>query len=301
MTHIITEPAEAKQLGYHGHPAVSRSMLVTFRKSRRLFYKRHILRETPDEPETGAMIKGTAGHACILEGKPLDSCYTLIPPEALNKDGHKKGAAWKDFAAAHAGEPLLKQDEVDEAIGSVRSILEHPDFKKLSVLPSKREHEIYWQADNGIDLRMRLDWMIELPKFIIVWDFKFTNDASPAAFFHRIRGSRTETGLWFQAAMYSDGVEKTYGKPVLFYFWAVDNQEPYRCVPHTLSEGSMKTAKAAYLRTLDQLEHCLDTNDFSDPCEKIVNTHDIDDRAFEDLPEVKEQMNERERNAATAG
>src|SRR5262245_9918570 len=95
---------------YHSDQAnsISHSDLEVFRESPRLYQGRFITGECPREA-TAALELGTLIHAVVLE--PENAAYAIIPPEALNADGHRKGAAWKQFAAANEGKLLLKPDE----------------------------------------------------------------------------------------------------------------------------------------------------------------------------------------------
>ena len=93
---------------YHrDHSRVSHSMLEVFRESPRLYYRRFVTREYPSE-RTDAMDFGTAAHAMLLEDRRV---FVPIPRDALNADGHRKGAAWKQFAAENDGKILLTPDQ----------------------------------------------------------------------------------------------------------------------------------------------------------------------------------------------
>jgi len=256
----------------------SRSMLKLFRKRRRLFEQRYVLKSLPDEQPNDAMVKGTAAHAVLLEGKTIEDCCTVIPAEALNADGHKKGGAWKAFADANAGKQLLKAEQVEETLSAIRAVQNHPMIGRLLEVPSKREYSVYWVSEAAdIQLRCRPDWIIEKPDSVTVFDFKITADASKEGFAKQI-----QNGLWLQAAMYREGVESVTRKPTTFYFVAVDSKAPYSCIVHDLEPASMEEATAAYHRTLHAFAGCLETGDWSDAGEHIVNSHRVRDFAFSD-------------------
>jgi exodeoxyribonuclease VIII len=273
---IITEPSDQYFLQTKW---VSRSMLKLFRERRRLFEQRYVLRSLPDEPPNDAMVKGTAAHAVLLEGKSIEDCCTIIPAEALNADGHKKGAAWKAFESANAGKHLLKAEQVEETLAAIRAVQSHPSLGKLMTAPSKREHSVYWiDRDTDIQLRCRPDWIVERPDSVAVLDFKITADATPQGFRKQI-----ENGLWLQAAMYLAGVESVINADsYTFIFVAVDSKAPYSCVLHELDQDSLSSAFAAYRRTLRQFSECLESGDWSDPCEHVINSHRLRESAFAD-------------------
>lgn len=283
MPQIVVEPAE----DYFAKTQwVSRSMLAMFRKSRRLFHRHYIQFEGIEVPPTDPMVKGTAAHAVILEGRKLDDCFTIIPPDALNKDGHKKGKQWGDFQKANSGKQLLKREQVDEVMASIQAVLNHQGLKKLRALDCRCEHSIYWLDEaNELQLRMRPDWLIERKDQIVCIDFKFTIDASPQGFIRQII-----RGLWMQSAMYSDGLEKTFpGKPVDFVFAAVDSKEPYRCILHRLKPNSAYAARLAYERTKKQFAACLESDSFEEPCEATINEIDVPGKVFDDDFTIEEE------------
>lgn len=257
---------------------VSRSMLATFRKRRRLYEQQYVLGMLPEEPPTDAMLKGTVAHGVLLEGKSIDEMVCEIPREVLNADGHKKGAAWKAFAAANAGKDLLKAEEIDKATAAVKAVLDHPILGKWMSVESKREWSCYWQDDEtGLELRCRPDWIIERPDAVYVFDFKFVNDSVPQEFRRSI-----ERGLWLQDRMYSDGLFQHFRKPLIFQFAVIDSDAPHTVSIQAIDDDAKTLGDSAYHRTLRQLRLCRDSGNYSDPHERVVSVHSLRPFAFED-------------------
>ena len=77
--------------------------------------------------------------------------------------------------------------------------------------------------ETGLWLRVRPDWIHELPEGLIVLDVK-TCDQRPHAF----AAQCNKNTYHVQDAMYSDVIQKATGKPVLaFLFGGVDTNTPY--------------------------------------------------------------------------
>lgn len=279
MPQIVVEPAEQ----YHAKTDwISRTMLKDFRKSRRLFEKRYILQSLPEEPPSDAMVKGSAEHAVLLDGKSLEDCFTIIPPEVLNKAGGRSGAKWKEWSAANADKAQLKEADVRDVIAAIEAALKNPVIQKLRTLTCLKEVGVYWE--NELKQRMRADWLIIGKKKVRCIDWKFVYDASPEGFTRQV-----EAGLWLQAGMYSSGLKAQFPEhEIEFTFAAVDNCEPFRSCLYSLELASMQAAIKNYTRSVRQLAHCIETNDFSEPCEKVVTPISIRPRCFADNfdPEV---------------
>jgi hypothetical protein len=141
---------------YHADPRLSHSQLEDFRDDPALYHGRYVLRTIPFE-STDDMDFGTVCHHSLLIG---GEAFVEIPRDVLNADGHKKGAAWKQFAAEHADDFLLKTEQVAAVREMIAAVYRHEDARKFLSCPGRREQSINWtDEETGLLLRSRLDWL----------------------------------------------------------------------------------------------------------------------------------------------
>lgn len=267
--HWTIEPAEV----YHAHAAISRGKLTTFRKRRREYHRQFVLAVESDIEPNDAMNIGTIGHAVLLEGKTISESVVVIPADVLAKNGARSGNAWKDFAAEHAGKVLLKAEQVAEATASVEAVLAHPFIRKWLGRDRDclKEHSVYWPEKSDRECRCRPDWWFPLLGDNIVFDFKFTADASPKAFTRRINDGE----YWLQDAHYSAGIQSVTGYPVSFFFIAVDVGLNPAVGIYNLDPTTRADANEDRKKTLSDIAYCERENDWREPWEKQVETIEL--------------------------
>jgi hypothetical protein len=250
------------------HSAVSQSMLKTFADRRRLYEGYYVTGAIPQPEDNDPMRKGTATHTALLEPHRFNRIVVTFPPDLLASNGAVSTKAAKDFRAEHeaAGCVVLKESEaakVRAMADSVRRVCS--DWFELE---SMRERAIYWTDEvTGLPCKMRLDWLIQTGVRPVLLDLKTTSDASPPAFRKRIEGN----GYWRQHAHYIDGAEAAIGETPLFYFLVVEDSWPFACTLYELDDTSASDARMQRNAEMESLAHCIETNDFSEPWERLVN------------------------------
>lgn len=245
--------------------AVSQSMLKTFLDRRRL-YEAYYLLGVPEPEPTDPMRKGTATHTALLEPERFESLVVTYPKGILSKNGAVSTTEAKAFRDEHeaAGRVVLK-DEQYAAVKAMADSVRRVCGKWLD-LPGRKEQCIYWQDElTGMRCKGRTDWLLDR-SHTLDFDLKTTTDASPNAFRRRCE----DGGYWLQAAHYSEGLAVVTGKPVEFYFVAVETAHPFACAIYSLDQPALVAAKLARRRVLNDLASCLATRDFSEPWESQV-------------------------------
>lgn len=258
-------------MDYHSHPALSRSAVVCFRESRRLYHGRHVLRlpEAQVEP-TPAMNLGTLTHAELLEPGSLEGKYSVLTewPDFKTKAARE----WRD-AETTRGQIVVKPGEVAAMLAMVRSAVAM--LKTIGVRESIVEQPIFWTDDEtGLKCRCKPDLLVDTTNFVCVPDIKTTADASPSAFAKQV----ANMSLWLQDIHYTEGVRKQYGKPVQFMFLVVEKSYPYRAGLYQLHDT--RQAEAEYYDTLAAIKACQESGDYSEPWEKNINPVHVKDGAF---------------------
>jgi len=224
----------------------------------------YVTGKVPRPDETKEMMIGTLTHQQVLEPH-LDSGITIIPRDALNADGHKKGPNWKAFELANAGKNLLKQDEYDEVLGSVlavrkkmKGLIDHPR--------AAREYEIYWTHEaTGIKMRAKLDLLVMDQGEWWMPDLKTCNDIT------RFGREVENRALWLQPAVYRDAVRTQLKRDAKFWFCVVEKKGTNQVWHFELDEDALAEADARYESTMAEIKRRYDENDWSAWQEKGTN------------------------------
>ena len=201
---------------YRQHPAVSRSELWHIHESplKFKFYKEH-----PQEP-TPALLFGQVFHKLALEPGTFDIEYAVVPKaDRRTKEGKH---AWAEFMENNAGKTIIPGEMYEQAAEMCKALAAEPFAMKL--LNGDREVPFFWTDERtGEECKCRVDCLNTSYSQPIVVDLKSTADASTEGF----SKSAINYGYDFQAAMYSDGVERNIRQKPLFVFVAVEKEPPY--------------------------------------------------------------------------
>lgn len=233
---------------YHAHPALSKSQLQEFLVCPANYYGLYLdPNRRPSKDETAGQRAGTLLHTLVLEPETFDERYAIGP------DVNRNTKEWKAFAASvPAGVTTLKPGEYLE--GKLQADNLRKQSEVFELLDSgEAETSIFWiDEETGLELRCRPDWLHETPAGWIVLDLK-TGPAEPWAFASQC----ARMGYDIQAAMYSEGVERATGKPVIaFLFGVVETTEPYLSMCGVLDDDSFAAGKRKFREGINQFAKC---------------------------------------------
>lgn len=201
---------------YRQHPAISRSELWRIRESPQKF---KYYKENPTEP-TPSLLFGQVFHKMLLEPDTFNDEF-VVAPEANRRTKEGK-QMWEAFVTDHPQQTIITAEMYSQAKEMCEAVKREPLAVKL--LNGVTEVPFFWTDEmTGEDCKCRVDVLNTAYSQPIVVDVKTTTDASTEAFIR----SAINYGYDFQAAMYSDGVEKNIGKKPLFVFIAVEKEPPY--------------------------------------------------------------------------
>ena len=236
---------------YRTHPAISRSELWRIRESPEKFkwYKEH------PEPPTPALIFGQVFHKLALDPMTFDTEFAVAPDVDLRtKDGK---AAWAEFTAAADGKTVITQDVFDKASEMVYALYRAPFVKKL--LDGEHELPLFWTDEMTSEpCKVRLDILTEIGGQPIIVDLKTTADASTDGFMR----SAVRLGYHFQAAMYSEGYEKNYGKKPLFVFVVIEKEPPFSVNILQADEAFVSHGYDVFRELIGTYHQCKETNNW---------------------------------------
>lgn len=234
---------------YHRMPHLSKSQLSDFMVSPENYYRLHRDPNRPLREETPSMRIGTLTHCLTLEPDAFEERYAVGP------DVSRATKDWKQWDAMQAPHKVrIKPDEHAASLAQAQSLRAHTEISEL-LSSGRPEVSAFWRdEETGLLLRCRPDWLHETSDGWIILDVKTTSDkVSPSAF------ARTcaTYGYGVQAALYSEGVEKATGKPVLaFLFGVVSTSYPYLSSCCMFDDDSLASAHKQYRAALTAYADC---------------------------------------------
>lgn len=201
---------------YRSNPAISRSELFHISESPEKF---KYYMENPQKP-TPSLIFGQLFHKmALLPNEVLDEFAVVPNVDRRTKEGKE---IYNQFLVESEGKTIV-DSEMFEKARDMCKVLNQNEFVK-TLLSGEKEKPFFWTDEmTGESCKCRVDCLIEKGDKIIVSDLKTADKAETDAFIR----SAINYGYDFQAAMYSEGVEKNIGKKPLFVFIAVEKDPPF--------------------------------------------------------------------------
>lgn len=234
---------------YHRSPAISRSMLMDFKKNPSYYwYKYFSSRFFPESP-TPAMNLGSAVHTLTLEKDKFDSDFFVIQQKSRPIRGTAPYSKMMDEAN---GKIILTRDEYIKAFGISKAILDNPDAAAL-ISDSSIEQSIFFKhKPTDMMCKVRPDiWQGAL-----VCDLKTSADAGYKAF----QSSCVNYGYFLQAGMMHYGLN-AIGKPMdKFVFIVAEKDIPYAVAIYILSDDALEFGINQFHMLMDRLAQCITNN-----------------------------------------
>lgn len=240
---------------YHRQLARSKSQLSDFLVCPANYYGLHEAPNRPIREETPSMRAGTLCHNLVLEPHTFNDCYAIGPAAARNTK------EWKSWEACQTpGKVLIKPDEFQAAQAMANSLRSHTEIADL-LASGQPEVSAFWRDEGtGLALRCRPDWIHETGEGWIILDVKTTSDSVNASGFSR---TCAKYGYGLQNALYSEGLAKATGKPVVaFLFAVVSSSYPYLSSCCMLDDDSLAASDALYRKTIQDFAQCKARNDW---------------------------------------
>ena len=252
-----TEPliAQLKDADYRSSDGLSKSMLTHFLRSPAHYLSACDAIVKPTE----AMNFGTAFHAEILQGSPLDFYAVKKKVDGRTADGKKYNA---EFLAENADKAIIDEEEYNAILGMKQGLYKNETAHKLMNELTHREISFFGTRNNAnpdikpVRLKGLLDGYSSATGAII--DIKTCEDASPVGFKRAIRNFRYD----IQDIHYSWLVNNA-GKPFSgFYFIAVEKSPPYACAVYKVGMTTRIKTMSEWQYAIDYYGVCQSTGDF---------------------------------------
>ncbi len=261
---------------YHARPEWSNSQVKKLPGLPELFNQYYVERSEIEAAAGKAAELGHALHSVVLEGESIP----LIPIDVLNAEGHRKGAPWKKYKAAHPG-PLLTAAEARPLMKMVESVQQTPkaiDLLRKEVAIETEVSFVQKHAATGLDLRCRVDRIVENTAGLVVCDLK-TFRGNP----HNRRAFGKEIynrGYHRQAAWYVRAVEEAMGPVLCWCCVVVQNEPPYSCKVWEIDPQAMELGHDENEEALAELAKRLETNNWKPSNHDRVGVVDLPQWAY---------------------
>lgn len=202
---------------------------------------------------TPALEFGSATHVACLEPERFLLDFALWKSEA--DDGKKKvrrGSAWDEFQATHAGKTIIRDEEYDEAIAIRDAVRADPVAMKYLAMGRPEVSMTWTDAHTGMACVGRLDWETKVDGHPAIVDLKTTRNAGPI-FFQR---DVAKLDYHLQLAFYADGYEAATGKTPRVVVVAVESTPPYDVVTYIVPADVIEIGRDQYRQLLETHRDC---------------------------------------------
>lgn len=227
---------------YLMHPGISSSSIRAFLKCPAKMASKSKIR-------TPAMIVGSAVHA-MVEGI-FNEAFAVAPSlDRRTKDGK---VAFAEFQTANAGKDILTAEQYEAVEGMALRVLDRLDGR-FGFANRESEPSLFWtDAESGLKCKARPDLIIDGIDPIVV-ELKTTTDASPDAWFYKVRSM----DYTIQAIHHRAGLEAVRGERMQYIWVVVETEPPYATAMYVLQEGVRYQADLIrYRDALHRIKQCI--------------------------------------------
>lgn len=240
---------------YRGAPGANFSSLTALSRSP-LDLQRERIGATKREA-TDAMELGTVLHSLVLENR---ANYT-IKPETYGPDAKKwngNATECRAWMAEHAGEIILSASEAAALNRTAAYVRNHTKAGPLVTGGVAEVACFAFDAESGLMIKGRLDYVIVTPEYVSIIDLKRTQDATTAELSKTIQYRRYHV----QAAMYRR-LALACGAPATRHFFiAVEDGQLPKVNVRELNPRAVDLGDAILTSELELYAECIATNNW---------------------------------------
>jgi hypothetical protein len=227
-------------------------------------YYQHMLAAPPPKKPKPAFVFGGAFHTATLEPEKFDARHAAFTGK------QRRGAAWKEWQAAHPGVDALKPAELVRAkrmAELVRDKKRNPVSAELLRYGCREEVLRWTDPMTGLACKGRLDWL----RPDLVADLKSTSAKTPRQFERQC----VDYGYLGQVAFYHDGATAALridgnDRP---YIIAVQVFEPHDVFTFQLDDEALAVGRSQYQRLLHRLDECIAADFWPGAARELLQLH----------------------------
>jgi exodeoxyribonuclease VIII len=200
---------------------------------------------TGADKDTTERAKGRAIHALVFEPAVFQAEF------AIYEDGDRRGKVWEAFKEAHAGQTILKVNEVEAVAAAANAVRAHPLVAPY-LEGGKFEQAVTWtDPATGLACKARMDWV--LPERRVLIDLKSSSSIDQFRF-GRIAA---RLGYHAQLAHYDSGCTHGLGwTPEKVLIVAVESEAPFDVGVFILGEDTLYAGREEVGELLAKLKLC---------------------------------------------
>jgi hypothetical protein len=230
-------------------PSISASGLKVIAECPAKYYATSPLNPERFEPkETKALDLGRAAHALVL-GEPEFNKYFIVSPYAEFRTNEAR--AWRDSQT----QTILKADEFETVLAMARAQRASPVVMRAFERGNPERSLIWKDAETGIWLRSRPDWLpMDLAKRFIV-DYKTAVTIEP----RKLSADSFKFGYHIQAALQMDAVREVLqiAKPMGIAHVVQEKTPPYLADLRMFSVEQIDYGRLIYRKAVRTFADCL--------------------------------------------
>jgi len=211
-----------------------------------------------EDEDTACKRMGRLGHRLVLGGQ-----LCVYP-------GERRGNAWKEFKAEHAGEDIVTAKEHERAVRIAESLARHSDAMHL--LRGEHEVEIDWST-LGRACVSHLDVLGDR----YVTELKLTACSSPGWFTRQA----LRMSYHAQLAFYLEAVHATRGPCSAAYVVAVETARPHVVTAFELTRAALEAGHKQCRIWMEQLLACEHAMEWPGYAQRVIDL---------DLPEAEPDL-----------
>jgi PDDEXK-like domain of unknown function (DUF3799) len=238
---------------YHASEGLSRSMLMSLRKSPYHFWFEHINEEYIKPESKEAYIFGSMFHTLILEPYLFDKTYAILPE--LDRRTKKGKEDYEIFKENNVGKIIITHDQFDQASQMQKSFNNHSKAKNF-LEDSKREMSLFWtDKETEILCKSRPDiWRSNM-----VVDLKTTESAA----YRDCQNDCFKYGYHIQAAMIQAAILNTMGAFMeTFVLISCEKKAPYAVSINVIDKEAIDYGSKEFRNLLYRYIECHEKNEW---------------------------------------
>lgn len=228
---------EIENEDYHNSEGLSRSALLTFKRSPLHYWAEYKSEGKKIEKDSLAILIGNAVHTFILQPQLFTDYYHVADKPDLRTTKGKE--EWALIQKEHGDKTIISTEQFSLIHEIGQAFLKH-EIANQFLKNAQVEKSIFWKdSKTGILCKTRPD--IWLPN--IIADIKTSSDASSRTF----QRDLMKYGYHIQAAMVQDGIYHITNKMIeTFVFIVIEKEFPFAIGIYELDKESIKIGRDEY-------------------------------------------------------
>lgn len=200
--------------------------------------------------ETPSLTLGTGTHCAVLE--PEKFAETYVTWGLIDEQKIRRGKVWDKFQADNEGKQILTVTERDFAI-AMRDAIQSDARAMRYLATGEPEVSMAWEdAETGIAMKGRVDWLTELGGQPVLVGLKTTRDIRQWPF----QKQATTLGYHLAWAAYFDAYKAIEGKGALVVEIVVENTPPHDLTVYRIGDVVLERGREQYRDLLAKLVEC---------------------------------------------